>query len=111
MDKVILLSKHITNIKVISKIEGRWEKVKYIADKEKEKIIKVVYMPVSSDTLKYYPQGEITLKDMELFTKEKLKEGDIAILREEEFKIIEITDFDYLADIKSYILKRSTKDD
>ena len=111
MDKVILLSKHITNIKVISKVEGRWEKGKYIADNEKEQIIKGVYMPVSSDTLKYYPQGEITLKDMELFTKEKLKEGDIAILREEEFKIIEITDFDYLADIKSYILKRSTKDD
>lgn len=111
MDKVILLSKHITNIKVISKIEGRWEKGKYIADEEKEKIIKGVYMPVSSDTLKYYPQGEITLKDMELFTKEKLKEGTVAILRGEEFKIIEITDFDYLADIKSYILKRSTKDD
>mgnify|MGYP000969975780 FL=1 len=111
MDKVILLSKHITNIKVISKVEGRWEKGKYIADEEKEKIIKGVYMPISSDTLKYYPQGEITLKDIELFTKEKLKEGDIAILRNEEFKIIEITDFDYLADIKSYILKRSTKDD
>lgn len=111
MDKVILLSKHITNIKVISKVEGRWEKGKYITDEEKEKIIKGVYMPVSSDTLKYYPQGEITLKDMELFTKEKLKEGDIVILREKEFKIIEITDFDYLADIKSYILKRSTKDD
>lgn len=111
MDKVILLSKHITNIKVISKAEGRWEKGKYITDEEKEKFIKGVYMPVSSDTLKYYPQGEVTLKDIELFTKEKLKEGDIAILRGEEFKIIEITDFDYLADIKSYILKRSTKDD
>ena len=111
MDKVILLSKHITNIKVISKVEGRWEKGKYVLDDKKEQIIKGVYMPVSSDTLKYYPQGEITLKDMELFTKEKLKEGDIAILRNEEFKIIEITDFDYLADIKSYILKRSTKDD
>ena len=57
MDKVILLSKHITNIKVISKAEGRWENGKYIADKEKENIIKAVYMPVSSDTLKYYPQG------------------------------------------------------
>lgn len=111
MDKVILLSKHITNIEVISKAKGRWEKGKYIADEEKEKIIKGVYMPISFDTLKYYPQGEITLKDMELFTKEKLKEGDIVILRNEEFKIIEITDFDYLADIKSYILKRSTKDD
>ena len=111
MDKVILLSKHKTNIKIISRVEGKWEKGKYIPDSEIEKNIKGVYMPVSSDTLKYYPQGEITLKDMELFTKEKLKEGDIAILREEEFKIIEITDFDYLADIKSYILKRSTKDD
>ena len=39
MDKVILLSKHITNIKVISKAKGRWEKGKYIADEEKEKII------------------------------------------------------------------------
>ena len=111
MDKVILLSKHITNIKVISKVEGRWEKGKYIGNEEKEQIIKGVYMPVSSDVLKYYPQGEVTLKDLELFTKEKLKEGDIAILRGEKFKIIEITDFDYLADIKSYILKRSTKDD
>ena len=111
MDKVILLSKHITNIKVISRVEGRWEKGKYIANEEKEKFIKGVYMPVSSDILKYYPQGEITLKDMELFTKEKLKEGDIAILKDERFKIIEVTDFDYLADIKSYILKRSTKDD
>lgn len=111
MDNVILLSKHKTNIKVISKVEGRWEKGKYIANEEKEKFIKGVYMPVSSDILKYYPQGEITLKDMELFTKEKLKEGDIAILKDERFKIIEVTDFDYLADIKSYILKRSTKDD
>lgn len=111
MDKVILLSKYITNIKVISRVEGRWEKGKYIANEEKEKFIKGVYMPVSSDILKYYPQGEITLKDMELFTKEKLKERDIVILRDEKFKIIEITDFDYLADIKSYILKRSTKDD
>ena len=91
MDKVILLSKHKTDIKIISSVEGRWEKGKYIDNEEKEKIIKGVYIPVSSDTLKYYPQGEI--------------------LRDEKFKIIEITDFDYLADIKSYILKRSTKDD
>ena len=111
MDNVILLSKYKTNIKIISSVEGRWEKGKYIANEEKEKFIKGVYMPVSSDILKYYSQGEITLKDMELFTKEKLKEGDIAILKDERFKIIEVTDFDYLADIKSYILKRSTKDD
>ena len=111
MDKVILLSKHITNIKVISKVEGRWEKGKYIADKEKEQIIKGVYMPVSTDILKYYPQGSITLKDRELFTKELLKNEDIVIINNEEFKVVESTDFDYLADIKIYLLRRSTKDD
>ena len=111
MDKVILLSKHITNIKVISKVEGRWEKGKYIADEEKEKIIKGVYMPVSTDILKYYPQGSITLKDRELFTKELLKNEDIALINNEEFKIVESTNFDYLADIKIYLLRRSTKDD
>ena len=42
MDNVILLSKHKTNIKIISRIEGRWEKGKYIANEEKEKIIKGV---------------------------------------------------------------------
>ena len=111
MDKVILLSKHITNIKVSSKIEGKWEKGKYINDGIEEKTIKGVHMPVSTDTLKYYPQGSVTLKDRELFTKELLKEGDIVILNNEEFKVNEVTDFDYLADIKTYILKRSTKDD
>ena len=110
MDKVILLSKHITNIKVISKAEGRWEKGKYI-ESTVEKIIKGVYMPVSTDSLKYYPQGSITLEDRELFTKELLKNEDIVLINNEEFKIVESTNFDYLADIKIYLLRRSTKDD
>lgn len=110
MDKVILLSKHITNIKVISKVEGKWEKGKYI-ESTVEKTIKGVYMPVSTDSLKYYPQGSITLEDRELFTKELLKNEDIVLINNEEFKIVESTDFEYLADIKIYLLRRSTKDD
>jgi len=42
-----------------------------------------------------YPQDDVVLE----------------VTNKGRFKIIEITDFDYLADIKSYILKRSTKDD
>ena len=34
MDKVILLSKHKTDIKIISSVEGRWEKGKYIPNKK-----------------------------------------------------------------------------
>lgn len=109
MDNVILLNKHKRNIKVISK-NGKWEKGKYIESRV-EKTIKGVYMPVSTDSLKYYPQGSITLEDRELFTKELLKNEDIVLINNEEFKIVESTDFEYLADIKIYLLRRSTKDD
>ncbi len=108
MDNVILLNKHKKNIKVISR-NGRWEKGKYI-ENTIEKVIKGVYMPVSTDSLKYYPQGSITLEDRELFTKELLKNEDIVLINNEEFKIVELTDFEYLADIKIYLLRRSTKD-
>lgn len=108
MDNVILLNKHKRNIKVISR-NGRWEKGKYI-ENTIEKVIKGVYMPVSTDSLKYYPQGSITLEDRELFTKELLKNEDIVLINNEEFKIVESTDFEYLADIKIYLLRRSTKD-
>ena len=109
MDNVILLNKHKRNIKVISR-NGSWEKGKYI-ESTVEKTIKGTYMPVSTDTLKYYPQGSITLEDRELFTKELLKSEDIVLINNEEFKVVESTDFDYLADIKIYLLRRSTKDD
>ena len=109
MDNVILLNKHKRNIKFISK-NGKWEKGKYI-ESTVEKTIKGVYMPVSTDSLKYYPQGSITLEDRELFTKELLKNEDIVLINNEEFKIVESTDFEYLADIKIYLLRRSTKDD
>ena len=109
MDNVILLNKHKRNIRVISR-NRRWEKGKYI-ESTVEKVIKGVYMPVSTDSLKYYPQGSITLEDRELFTKELLKNEDIVLINNEEFKIVESTDFEYLADIKIYLLRRSTKDD
>ena len=111
MDNVSLLNKHKKDIKIISKIEGRWEKGKYVNESTIEKAIKGVYMPVSMDTLKYYPQGSITLEDKELFTKELLKNEDIVLINNQEFKVVESTDFDYLADIKIYLLRRSTKDD
>lgn len=111
MDKVILLKKHKVNIQLKTKEAGRWEKGKYIEAETISKTIQGVFLPVSSDVLKYFPQGSITLKDMELFTKEFLKEGDLLELRGEEWKVIEISNFDYIADIRTYILRRSTKDD
>lgn len=111
MDKVILLKKHKVNVQLKIKEAGRWDKGKYIEKNTSTKTIQGVFLPVSSDILKYYTQGAITLKDMEFFTKELLKEGDLLEVRDEEWKVIEITNYDYIADIRTYILRRSTKDD
>lgn len=96
---------------ILQKEEGQWIQGKWQAEIEKEKSIQGVYLPVSADTLKYYPQGTISLEDLELFTKTELKKGDRALIRGERWSVVENTNFDYIADVKVYILKRSTKDD
>lgn len=68
-------------------------------------------MPVSLNDLKNYPQGIVTLEDMDLRTKENLKLGDLIIIDEIEWKIIQKADYSYVADLKFYILRRSDKDD
>ncbi|CAL7888432.1 Phage protein [Fusobacterium necrophorum subsp. funduliforme] len=111
MDKVLLLKKHMTSIVIWQKEEGQWIQGKWENEMEKEIRIQGVYLPVSADILKYYPQGAITLEDIELFTKAELKKGDMALIRGEKWQVMESTNFDYIADVKTYILKRSTKDD
>lgn len=111
MDKVILLKKHRVNVQLKTKEAGKWEKGKYVGENASIRTIQGVFLPISGDVLKHYPQGAITLKDMEFFTKELLKEGDLLEVRDEEWKVIEITNYDYIADIRTYILRRSTKDD
>lgn len=101
----------LTDVKVISISEGEWVKGDYIEGITKERIIQAVYMPVSLNDLKNYPQGAITLEDMDLRTKENLKLGDIVIINNIQWKIIQKADYSYIADLKFYILRRSDKDD
>lgn len=101
----------MTSIVILQKEEGQWIQGKWKNEVEKETTIQGVYLPVSTDILKYYPQGVISLEDIELFTKAELKKGDMALIRGERWSVIENTNFDYIADVKGYILKRSTKDD
>lgn len=105
------LKKHMTSIVILQKEEGQWIQGKWQTETEKEKTIQGVYLPVSADVLKHYPQGAISLEDLELFTKAELKKGNMALIRGERWSVIENTNFDYIADVKVYILKRSTKDD
>ncbi|WP_294707250.1 hypothetical protein [uncultured Fusobacterium sp.] len=101
----------LTNVRVKVLKEGQWIKGEYVEEKSVEKIIKAVYMPLSLNELKNYPQGALTLEDMDFRTKENLNLGDIVIINEVEWKIIQKADYSYIADLKFYILRRSDKDD
>lgn len=101
----------MTDITVKRKETGAWVQGKREGDIEESRVIRGVFLPVSLDTLKYYPQGTINTEDMELFTKEKLEKRDFVILRGEEWKILQETNFEYIADVKNYILRRSDKND
>ena len=109
MIKVFIPKSLLKEISLIT-IEEYWEKGKHYK-KETKKIIKGVYLPVSFNTLKNYQQGSITLEDLELKSKEDLKVGSLIEINNKQWKVIQKRDYDYIADVKFYILRRSDKDD
>lgn len=111
MTNVFIPTHLLTDVKVKETVKGEWVKGKYIEGTTTERIIQAVYMPVSLNDLKNYPQGVVTLEDMDLRTKENLKLGDYIIINGVEWKIIQKADYYYVADLKFYILRRSDKDD
>lgn len=111
MTNVFIPTHLLTDVKIKETTEGEWIKGEYIEGTTTERIIQAVYMPVSLNDLKNYHQGVVTLEDMDLRTKENLKLGDLIIIDEVEWKIIQKADYSYVADLKFYILRRSDKDD
>ena len=109
MIKVFIPKSLLKEISLIT-IEEYWEKGKHYK-KETKKIIKGIYLSVSFNTLKNYPQGMITLEDLELKSKEDLEIGSLIVINNKKWKVIQKRDYDYIADIKFYILRRSDKDD
>lgn len=99
------------SVKVIRKGKGEWRKGEFVEVPGTLEKIRAVYMPVSLNQIKNYPQGLLTLEDIDLRTKANLNYGDLVILDNEEFKIVQKTDYTYIADLKFYILRRSSKDD
>ena len=95
----------------IKKKNGKWEKGKWVVEKEEIKTVKGIYMPVSSNTLKKFPAGSVTLEDISFITKEKISLQDKVVIGKQEYNIFQKTDYDYLADVKFYILRKSDKDD
>ncbi len=110
MTNVFIPAQFLREVKIKSKV-GEWIKGEYIVTSNSEKIVKAIYMPMSLQELKNYPQGVITLEDLDLRTKEDLNLGDIVEVNNVEWKIIQKADYSYIADLKFYILRRSDKDD
>ena len=92
MIKVFIPKSLLKEISLIT-IEEYWEKGKHYK-KETKKIIKGVYLPVSFNTLKNYPQGSITLEDLELKSKEDLKVGSLIEINNKQWKVIQKRDYD-----------------
>lgn len=111
MTNVYIPDELFTDVIVKTTTEGKWVNGEYTEGETTERIIRVVYMPVNLNDIKNYPQGALTLEDMDLRTKENLNLGDIVIINNHKWEIIQKADYSYIADLKFYILKRSDKDD
>lgn len=111
MTNVFIPDNFFKDIKVKIRPVGKWVLGEWVKKESQEKIIKAVYMPVSLNEIKNYPQGLITLEDIDLRTKENLNLGDIIKINNKNFIVIRKADYDYIADLKFYILRRSDKDD
>lgn len=107
----IFLPGHLLTDVLVKKQGGEWIEGEWVENAAETRIIKAVFMPVNPRDLKNYPQGFITLEDMDLRTKEDLELGEIVEINGKEWKIFQKLDYEYIADLKFYILRRSDKDD
>lgn len=110
MKNIFIPTQFLKRVRVKS-LKGQWIEGEWVENAAETRIIKAVFMPVNPRDLKNYPQGFITLEDMDLRTKEDLELGDIVEINGKEWKIFQKLDYGYIADLKFYILKRSDKDD
>lgn len=111
MENVYIPKELLTTVELKKVGKGKWVKGKWIEGTEIITQTKAAYMPVSSSTLKKYPEGAITLEDMCLFSKEDLELKDKILIKGVEWSVHQKTAYGYLADMIFYILRRSDKDD
>ena len=109
MDNILLLDKFLIPMTLQRTTgdyndEGDWEEV------TTEKTIYGAIFPFKPNDFKNYPEGLLKAQDKKLITKENIEDLDIIILNNEEYKVINLQDYSYLADVKFYILRRKLND-
>lgn len=86
-------------------VAGEWKKGKWIDGEIIEKQIEGVCMPFTSQELKNFPEGYVSLDDKDLKTYSSLEENTKVRFDGKLYKVCKGLDYGYLADIKNYILK------
>lgn len=109
MENVLLLDEFLipmTLKKVVGDYnnDGDWEET------TTEKEIFGAVFPFKPNDFKNYPVGLLKSQDQKLITKEDIEDLDTIILNDEEYKIISLQNYTYLADVRFYILRRKLND-
>lgn len=107
MDKVILLPRHMKNVKIIKKIGGKWVDGKWIEGKNEETTFSAGIFPLKPNDFKNYPEGFLKHDDRKLITKQKLSINDEVYINNKKFIVVTSQDYEYLADTSFYVIRES----
>ena len=107
MDNVLLLPQHMTTVKIKRYKNSGWDSLGNWNDGVEtiEKFQGGIF-PFQPSDFKNYPEGFIKNDDRKLITKYELQDNDIVEISGQEFKIITLQSYGYLADINFYVLRR-----
>lgn len=107
MDKVILLSKFMKDITSKIKSGGQWINGKWIDGTIKDVVFKGAIFPLKPNDFKNYPEGFLYHDDRKLITKYDLGKTDEIYINDKKFIIITSQNYEYLADMKFYVIRES----
>lgn len=107
MDNVLLLSQHMTTIKIKRYKDDGWDSLgNWNEGTETIETFQGGIFPFQANDFKNYPEGFLKNDDRKLITKYKLQDNDIVEISGNDFKIITLQSYGYLANVNFYVLRR-----
>lgn len=107
MDNVLLLPQHMTTIKIKRHEGSGWDSSgNWNEGTETTETFQGGIFPLQSNDFKNYPEGFLKNDDRKLITKYVLQDNDVVEISGNDFKIITLQSYGYLANVNFYVLRR-----
>ena len=109
MENVLLLDNFLIPLNlthVVGDYDNNGDWIENITTKE----IYGAVFPFKPDDFKNYPDGLLKNNDQKLITKADINDLDIVTYNNKEYKVISLQNYEYLADVKFYILRSKIND-